>query len=43
MVHVFCMFVVLAVPAVLNVIARRTFAITRTDTRSGALFAASRR
>ena len=33
----------LAWPAVLNVIARRTFAITRTETRSGALFAASRR
>jgi len=43
MVYVSCTFVVLAWPAVLNVIARRTFAITRTETRSGALFAASRR
>ena len=43
MVHVSCTFLVPAWPAVLNVIARRTFAITRTETRSGALFAASRR
>src|SRR5215470_7874437 len=37
MVHVSCTFVVLAWPAALNVMARRTFAITRTETRSGAL------
>jgi hypothetical protein len=42
MVHVFCAFVVLAWPA-LNVMSRRTFAIARTETRSGAVFAASRR
>ena len=43
MVHVSCTFVMLAGPAVLNVIARKTFAITRTETRSVAPFAASRR
>src|SRR6266481_1917613 len=32
-VHVSCTFVMLAWPVVLNVMARRTFAITRTETR----------